>query len=61
MKPVYATAFFIMGIACFLYALAGAIWMLVTFRLVFAVGVAASLVLLLRALLLLCRSRRIAA
>lgn len=45
-KPVYATAFFIMGIAYFLYPLAGAIWMLVVFRLVFAVGVAGNAVML---------------
>ncbi len=45
-KPVYATAFFIMGIAYFLYPLAGAIWMLVMFRLVFAVGVAGNAVML---------------
>ena len=45
-KPVYATAFFIMGIAYFLYPMAGAIWMLVVFRLVFAVGVAGNAVML---------------
>lgn len=45
-KPVYAAAFFVMGIAYFLYPLAGAIWMLVTFRLVFAVGVAGNAVML---------------
>ncbi|MEZ5562028.1 MAG: MFS transporter [Gammaproteobacteria bacterium] len=45
-KPVYATAFFIMGIAYLLYPLAGAIWMLVVFRLVFAVGVAGNAVML---------------
>jgi len=45
-KPVYAAAFFIMGIAYFLYPLAGAIWMLVVFRMVFAVGVAGNAVML---------------
>jgi MFS family permease len=45
-KPVYAAAFFIMGIAYFLYPLAGAIWMLVVFRVVFAVGVAGNAVML---------------
>lgn len=45
-KPVYAAAFFIMGIAYFLYPLAGAIWTLVVFRLVFAVGVAGNAVML---------------
>src|SRR5690606_8694496 len=45
-KPVYAAAFFIMRIAYLLYPLAGAIWMLAVFRVVFAAGVAGNAVML---------------
>ncbi|MCK6371378.1 MAG: MFS transporter [Gammaproteobacteria bacterium] len=45
-KPVYAAAFFVMGAAYFLYPLAGAIWMLLLFRMVFAAGVAGNAVML---------------
>lgn len=45
-KPVYATAFFIMGAAYFLYPLAGVVSTLVLFRVLFAAGVAGNAVML---------------
>lgn len=45
-KPVYATAFFVLGTAYFLYPLAATLWMLVMFRVIFAAGVAGNAVML---------------
>ena len=45
-KPLYVAAFLILGLAYFLYPLAGTIFMLFVFRLVFAAGAAGNIVML---------------
>ena len=45
-KPLYAGAFLVLGLAYFLYPLAGTVFMLFVFRMVFAAGAAGNIVML---------------